>query len=122
MMNETTTTTTTTTMSSYEIYNANPLSIIIVFGAMMVTPFYVLLTYVGSSTSTSSFKTGAGFGTLILVWGSIMAWFCLADVINKLGDWGNLIIPLLWFGQSVIVLLFRKPLLQRHVLSQKLLV
>jgi hypothetical protein len=52
-----------------------------------------------------------------------MAWFCLADVIDKLGNWGNLIIPLLWFGPSAIVLLFRKPpLLQRHVLSQKLLV
>ena len=102
----------------YEIMNANPLAVMVTIGAFMVTPFYVLGTYVFSRASPGK---GALVGSAFLLWGAFMFWVCLADVPRRLGLIGNLIVPAAWVLPSLILYLKREWFLDGR-LSQKWLV
>ena len=61
----------------YTLMDAHPLTLIIIMSSVMVTPFYLLATYVFSGASPTK---GLILGALFLVWGAVMAWFVLAQV------------------------------------------
>jgi len=66
----------------YAITNAHALTVIIIVGAIMVTPIYVLATYVFSGASRTK---GMQIGVAFLVFGSLMFWVCLSDMPRRLG-------------------------------------
>ena len=88
----------------YEILDANFLTIIIVIGSIMVTPFYVLAVYVFSGASPVK---GAVIGTGFLLFGSFMFWVCLSETVSRLGLAGELIVPLAWIVPSLILIIKR---------------
>ena len=102
----------------YEMLNAHFLTVVIVVGSVMVTPIYILATYVFSGASA---RKGFGIGVVFLVWGSIMFWVCLSQTPLKLGLVGNLIVPLAWFLPSMILYWQRNWFLNQE-LSQKWLI
>lgn len=104
--------------TNYMIYEANPATLIIVMGSVMVTPFYLLLTY---AVSGASLQIGSLLAGLVLLWGAVMSWLCLIDIIDILGDLGNLIVPLSWILPNLVVVAFQKFLLAKP-LNQKYLV
>ncbi len=97
---------------------AHPLTVMIVIGAFLVTPFYILATY---AFSGASLRKGTWIGAAFLVWGSIMFWICLSDTPRSLGLAGNLIVPLAWLVPSLI-LFWRQDWFLEHPLSQRWLV
>jgi hypothetical protein len=89
----------------YETMDAYALTVIIIVGAVMVTPFYLLATYVFSGASA---RKGMQIGGAALVLGSLMFWVCLSGVPRQLGLAGNLIVPAAWILPSLILYLKRQ--------------
>ncbi len=83
----------------YKILDAHVLTVILVVGTIMATPFYILGVYVFSGASP---KKGMQIGSAFLLWGSLMFWVCLSDIPRKVGL-GNLIVPLSWLLPSLIL-------------------
>jgi NADH:ubiquinone oxidoreductase subunit 6 (subunit J) len=54
----------------YDMLNAHFLSVVIVVGSIMVTPIYVMATYVFSGASASK---GWQIGCVFLLWGAFMS-------------------------------------------------
>jgi hypothetical protein len=102
----------------YEIMNANAITVIIIIASIMVTPFYILATYVFSGASPTK---GIQIGIAFLVFGSLMFWVCLSDFPRRLGLIGNLIVPLAWIFPSLILYWQRDWFLSQK-LSQKWLI
>ena len=102
----------------YTILDAHFITVFIVVGSIMVTPFYVLGTYVFSDASP---KKGLQIGTMFLIWGAFMFWVCLSDTPRRLGLVGNLIVPISWLLPSLI-LLWKKDWFLSQQLSQKWLI
>ncbi len=84
----------------YKMLDAHVLTVIIIVGSIMVTPFYILGVYVFSEASS---KKGMQIGSAFLLWGSLMFWVCLSDIPRKLAPLGSLIIPLSWLLPSLIL-------------------
>jgi len=87
-----------------QVYDAHPATVIAIVAALMVTPFYVLATYVFSGASA---RKGLAIGAAFLAWGAAMTWACLADVVGLLGMPGNLVVPAAWLAPTLILLLAR---------------
>ncbi len=102
----------------YEIMNASPLTIVVIVGSMMVTPFYVLATYTLSGAST---RKGLQIGVGFLFFGAVMSWVSLSNTPGRLGLAGNLVVPTAWILPSLALCLRRDWFLDRS-LSQKWLV
>lgn len=102
----------------YEILDAHYLTIIIIAGSVMVTPFYVFATYVFSNASA---RKGAITGGAFLVWGAIMFWVCLSGLPREMGVPGNFIVPVCWILPSVLLYYWRDWFLERP-LSQRWLI
>ncbi|CAB1081382.1 hypothetical protein D1AOALGA4SA_9035 [Olavius algarvensis Delta 1 endosymbiont] len=102
----------------YEMLDAHFLSVVIVVGSIMVTPIYVMATYVFSGASA---RKGWQIGCVFLLWGAFMFWVCLSEMPRKLGLAGNLIVPVAWLVPSLI-LYWRKDWFLSLELSQKWLV
>ena len=102
----------------YNLLDAHPATVIIVVGSIMVTPFYVLGTYVFSGASAGK---GIRIGSVFLLWGALMFWVCLSDLTRKVGPAGNLIVPVCWLMPSLI-LLWKKDWFLSHPLSQNWLI
>lgn len=83
----------------YKMLDAHVLTVIIIVGTIMVTPFYILGVYVFSGASP---KKGMQIGSAFLLWGSLMFWVCLSDIRKELAI-GSLIIPLSWLLPSLIL-------------------
>ncbi len=105
-------------MTEYVMMPAHGLSILIVVGTMLITPFYVYATYVESGASR---RAGLWLAIVTAIFGAVATLVCLANVANKLGPLGNLIIPLCWATPSVLLYLNRRTLVATS-LSQKWLV
>ena len=88
----------------YEILDANFITIVIIVGSIMVTPFYVFAAYVFSGASPVK---GAIIATGFLIFGSIMFWVCISSTVSKLGLAGEPIVPLSWIVPSLILYLKR---------------
>ena len=99
----------------YQITDAHGLTIFIIMAAFLVTPFYVLATFVFSGASAVK---GAVLGSLFLLFGAFMFWACLFGLPGKLGLPGNLIVPAVWILPSLI-LFFKRDWVLEHPLSQK---
>ena len=102
----------------YKLMDAHMLTVIIVVGSIMVTPFYILGVYVFSGASP---RKGIQIGTAFLLWGALMFWICLSDTTNRLGPAGNLIVPFSWILPSTILYVKRHWFLSQQ-LSQKWLI
>ena len=102
----------------YEILNAHPLTLIVVAGSVMVTPVYLLATYVFSGASP---RKGLLAGLTFLALGALMSWVCLSDAAGRLGLAGNLIVPAVWILPSCVLYLRRDWFVDQR-LSQKWLV
>ncbi len=100
------------------IYPSHPITLIVIVAAMLVTPFYLLATFVFSGADP---RKGAILGTLWLAFGALMAWICLAGIPGRLGLPGNLIVPIAWFGPSVLLITCRRWVLAQP-LSQRWLI
>ncbi len=101
-----------------DILDAHFLTIVIIVGSIMVTPLYVLATYVFSGASAHK---GLKIGFAFLIWGSLMFWVCLDQIPAQLGLIGNFIVPLAWILPSLI-LYWRREWFLSHELSQKWLI
>ncbi len=97
---------------------AHGLSTFIVVASMLITPFYVLATYVYSGASP---RKGIQLGVGFTIFGAIMFLLCLSDLPRQLGLPGNIIVPLAWIFPSLVLVAFRKHFLDRP-LSQRWLV
>ncbi len=84
----------------YKMLDAHVLTVILIVGSIMLTPFYILGLYVFSEASP---KKGMQIGSAFLLWGSLMFWVCLSDIPRKLAPLGSLIIPLSWLLPSLIL-------------------
>ena len=102
----------------YTILDAHPITVIIIAGSIMVTPFYILCVYVFSEASK---KKGLQIGSAFLIWGAFMFWICLSDAAGKAGLAGNFIVPVTWILPSLVLYWKRNWFLSRR-LSQKWLV
>ncbi|MEM7378567.1 MAG: hypothetical protein AAF460_13810 [Pseudomonadota bacterium] len=87
-------------MPAYALLDAHPLSVIIVTAAMLVTPLFLVCTFVFSGASP---RRGLALGGVFLVWGAVMTWVCLAQVPQAFGPAGALIVPLCWLAPSVLL-------------------
>lgn len=103
---------------TYSIMGAHFLSVILIAAVVLVTPFYVLATYVFSGASA---RKGALIGTSFLLWGALMIWVCLTDLARSVGPLGNLIVPVCWVTPSLILIAGRNWFLSEP-LSQRWLV
>ena len=66
----------------YSMLDAHFLSVVIVVGSIMVTPIYVMAVYVFSGASaTKGFQIGGAF----LIWGAVMFWVCLSQILFPTG-------------------------------------
>ncbi len=83
----------------YKLLDAHVLTVILIVGSIMLTPFYILGVYVFSEASP---KKGMQIGSAFLLWGSFMFWVCLSDIRKELAL-GSLIIPLSWLLPSLIL-------------------
>ena len=83
----------------YKMLDAHVLTVILIVGSIMMTPFYILGVYVFSGASP---KKGMQIGSAFLLWGSLMFWVCLSDIRKELAL-GSLIIPLSWLLPSLIL-------------------
>ncbi|NIA72463.1 hypothetical protein HBA54_28140 [Pelagibius litoralis] len=88
----------------YELMQAHPMTLFTVMSAVLVTPFYVLCTYVFSGASA---RKGAIIGSGFLLWGAAMTWFCLAGVVQDMGPLGRLVVPVCWVLPSLVLFLWR---------------
>jgi len=101
----------------YKLLDAHVLTVILIVGSIMLTPFYILGVYVFSGASP---KKGMQIGSAFLLWGSFMFWVCLSD-IRKEFALGSLVIPLSWLLPSLILYWKRNWFLSQH-LSQNWLI
>ncbi len=106
----------------YEIMNAHPLTVAIVVGSIMVTPFYVFAVYVFSNASKVKV---AQIGTGFLLFGVIMFLICISDIPRNAGLAGQLIVPLVWTLPSLVLFIWRdwflsQPLSQRWLIGLQL--
>ena len=106
----------------YELMNAHPLSVVIVVGAIMVTPFYVFATYVFSGASQVK---GAWIATGFLLFGAIMFLVCIGDIPRRMGLPGWAIVPLMWTLPTLALFIWRdwflsEPLSQRWLIGLQL--
>ena len=85
---------------------------------MLVTPFFVLATYVFSGASA---RKGVQIGAAFLVFGAVMFWVCLSDAPRRLGMLGEPIVPIAWIAPTLILFL-KKDWFVSQPLSQKWLV
>jgi len=83
----------------YKMLDAHILTVILIVGSIMLTPFYILGVYVFSGASP---KKGMQIGSAFLLWGSFMFWVCLSDLRKELAL-GSLVIPLSWLLPSLIL-------------------
>ena len=83
----------------YKMLDAHVLTVILIVGSIMMTPFYILGVYVFSEASP---KKGMQIGSAFLLWGSLMFWVCLSDLRKELAL-GSLITPLSWLLPSLIL-------------------
>lgn len=90
---------------SLETFNAHPATVVIIAGAVMVTPFYALATYVFSGSSA---RKGFIIGAAFLGFGALMSWVCLADVPARLGPAGGAIVGVSWIVPSAVLIAFRR--------------
>jgi hypothetical protein len=102
----------------YEILDAHLLSVVIVVASIMVTPIYVMATYVFSGASA---RKGWQIGCAFLLWGAITFWACLSQLPSRLGLPGNLVVPAAWILPSLI-LYWQRDWFLSHKLSQKWLI
>lgn len=86
------------------IYPAHPITMFVIGAALLVTPFYLLATYVFSGASA---RNGAILATLWLIFGAGTLLVCLWGIPGKLGFAGNLIVPAAWLLPSVALVVFR---------------
>ena len=101
-----------------QLIQAHPLSVFIVVGSMLITPFYIFATYVFSGASwRRGFQLGIGF----TIFGAVMFLVCLTNLPGQLDLAGNLIVPFVWITPSLILIILRRSLLE-HPLSQHWLV
>lgn len=105
-------------LTMYLVTNAHAVTVVIIVGAIMVTPIYALATYVFSGASRNK---GMQIGISFLIFGSLMFWVCLSDLPRRLGLVGNLIVPAAWILPSLILYLRRDWFLSQE-LSQKWLI
>lgn len=102
----------------YQTYDAHFLTVLIVVGTLMVTPFYVFATYAFSNASKIK---GVWIACAFLVFGAFMFWVCLGAVPGRLGFLGNLIVPLAWLLPT-LMLYWKKDWFLKEKLSQRWLV
>ncbi len=100
------------------IYDAHALTIFIVIISIMVTPIYSFATYVFSGASVMK---GLVISAAFWLWGGVMFWVCLAQILERMGLLGNAIVPLAWILPSLLLYLNRDWFLSDR-LSQKWLV
>ena len=103
---------------TFEIMQAHGLSVFIVVATMLVTPFYILATYVHSG---ASLRKGVQLGAGFTVFGAVMFLVCVSNLPGNLGLLGNLIVPMVWIVPSALLIAFRSFFLDRP-LSQHWLV
>lgn len=103
---------------TYTITDAHPLTIVIIIGAMMVVPLFLLAAYVFSGASK---KKGLQIGVAFLIFGAVMSWVCLGGLPGKLGPAGSLFVPVAWILPSLILFVRRDWFLSEE-LCQKWLV
>jgi hypothetical protein len=102
----------------YHMMDAHPLTVVVIVGTIMVTPFYFFATYVFSGASRAK---GATLAAVSLILGAFMFWVCISDLPRRLGLPGNLIVPAAWVLPSLVLAIWRKWFLSEP-LSQKWLV
>jgi hypothetical protein len=90
----------------------------IIVGTLLVTPVFLLATYVFSGASRHK---GLVLAIASLLIGSLMFWVCLSDLPRRLGLPGNLIVPVAWVLPSLVLVVGKKWFLNEP-LSQKWLV
>ena len=103
---------------TFELIQAHGLSIFIVVATMLITPFYILATYVYSGASP---RKGIQLGVGFTIFGAVMFVVCLSNLPGKLGLPGNLIVPMAWIIPSLLLIAFRDYFVERP-LSQHWLV
>jgi hypothetical protein len=106
----------------HALYPAHPITLIVIVAAMLVTPFYLLATYVFSGADP---RKGALLGGLWLVFGVAMSWICLWGIPERLGFAGNFIVLAAWIVPSLLLVRFRgwaldRPLSQRWLIALQL--
>ncbi|MGB0371601.1 MAG: hypothetical protein ACPGN3_09630 [Opitutales bacterium] len=102
----------------YTLFEAHPVTVLIVVAALMITPFHLMATF---AFSKASLRVGAALAALWLAFGSVMFLVCITALPQKLGLVGNLIIPAAWILPSVFLVIFRDRVLADN-LSQKWLI
>ncbi|MEM9251412.1 MAG: hypothetical protein AAGB29_03590 [Planctomycetota bacterium] len=104
------------------IYDASPVTVFVIATAMLVTPFYLLATYVFSRADP---RKGIVLGVLWLLFGASMLLVCLWGVPRQLGPAGGLIVAGAWITPSLLLIVFRRwalaePLSQRWLVGLQL--
>ena len=102
----------------YTITDSNPVTVVVIIAAFLVTPVYVLGTYTFSGASK---RKGWRIGAAWLALGALMFWVCIADIPRRLGLVGNLIVPVVWVTPSLILFFWRDWFVDRW-LCQKWLI
>lgn len=102
----------------YEVMDAHVLTMIGIAGTALITPFFVLATWVSSGASR---EKGLRLGAVVAALGGLMLWVCMARVPAKLGLPGNLIVPLAWVLPSLLLALRRDWFFEQR-LSQRWLI
>ncbi len=102
----------------YVVTDADPLTVVVIMAAFLVTPIYAFATYTFSGASK---RKGLRIGGAWLVVGAFMFWVCIADVSRRLDLPGNLIVPTMWITPSLILLIWRDWFVDRW-LCQKWLI
>lgn len=102
----------------YQVMDAHPLTVIIVVATMLITPFYLLATYLYSG---ARLQKGLVLGIACAVLGAVMTWVCLSTLPARLGLPGNLIVPLAWLLPSLVLVIYRNWIISIP-LSQKWLI
>ena len=103
----------------YLMMDAHPLTIVIVFLAMLVVPLYLFATFVFSGASA---RKGMILSSLFLAWGAVMVWFCLAQAQDGLGVFGRFVVAICWITPTALLVIFRgwvlsEPLSQRWLVG-----
>jgi hypothetical protein len=100
---------------TYELIQAHGLSIFIVVASMLITPFYILATYVYSGASP---RKGIQLGVGFTIFGAVMFLVCLSNLPGELGLAGNLIVPLAWVIPSLVLIAFRNYFIDQPLSQQ----
>ncbi|MEM7165629.1 MAG: hypothetical protein AAF581_09195 [Planctomycetota bacterium] len=106
----------------YSMMDAHPSTVIVVVGTTLVTPLYLLATFVFSGASA---RKGLLVAVAALVFATVQFWVCLSDLPGRLGLPGNAVVPAAWILPTILLLLFRRwvlsdPLSQRWLVGLQL--